>query len=108
MDIKTFFKFGREDFSKETYLYFILALAFIVIALGALAFYLFYVFRGMTESQSIPIVKNEIEEALKTLGSPNGPESSAPESVLNSLGSSGKDAPKVSEDVLKSLGSVSK
>jgi len=49
MDIKAFLKFGREDFTKETYLYFGMAVLFIIVALSALAFYLYYIAKGIAE-----------------------------------------------------------
>lgn len=107
MDIKSFFKFEREDFSKESFFYFILALAFIVIVLGALIFYLFYVFGRVTESPKVA-ERSEIEKALENMGSPNGVASiNVPEEVLNNMGEPNKKGVEIPEDVLKNLGSVS-
>ncbi len=100
MDIKTFFKFGREDFSKESFLYFVLALVFIVIALGALTFYLFCVFRGVAESPKI--TEKSLEERL--IESTTAPDigASIETKVQKSLSASSSDK-EVSEEVLNSL-----
>jgi hypothetical protein len=109
MDIKSFFNFRREDFSRETRLYFISALAFIIIAMGALAFYLFYVIRGVVEPPKL-VEKSVQEKVMESLSVPGeGNIVSISPEIQNTISAKPSSVErKDSQEVLNSLSASSK
>jgi len=99
MDIKSFFKPGREDFTRETTLYFVLALCFIAVALSALAFYLYYVLRGVAEPSQI-VEKSLEQRRIESVTAPKNISSVSAEAYEGISASKKGQAP---QNVLDSL-----
>lgn len=112
MDIKTFFRFRKEDFTRETYFYFVLAIVFTIAALGGLALYLYYAARGIAEPDVFiekTLEERQLEQLDKLRKDVSLPEYDVQIGELNALKKGGK-APSQEElnNQLEELNKLSK